>query len=169
MNKRAVAAAPALLPDLREVEQLLYLEARLLDERKFEEWRELFAEDGVYWMPSQHEQQSADETVSIIYDDRAMMAARITRLRHPDIHVQTPISHTAHVVSNVELEPALDTGDIVAHAAFIMAEYRIEQPRWYGGRYYYRLRRAGPDLRIRMKKAVLVNCTAPLEAMAIYV
>ena len=36
-------------PSVR-VEQFLYREARLLDERRFHEWLELFTEDVHYWM-----------------------------------------------------------------------------------------------------------------------
>ena len=36
---------------IRDVEQFLYREARLLDERRFREWLELFAADVRYWMP----------------------------------------------------------------------------------------------------------------------
>jgi 3-phenylpropionate/cinnamic acid dioxygenase small subunit len=35
----------------RAVEQFLYREARLLDERRFHDWLELFTEDVRYWMP----------------------------------------------------------------------------------------------------------------------
>src|SRR5258708_13126933 len=35
---------------VREVEQFLYREARLLDERRFHEWLELFTDDVHYWM-----------------------------------------------------------------------------------------------------------------------
>ena len=35
---------------IREVEQFLYREARLLDERRFHEWLELFTDDVRYWM-----------------------------------------------------------------------------------------------------------------------
>ena len=35
-----------------EVEDFLYHEARLLDERRFHEWLDLFTEDVVYWMPT---------------------------------------------------------------------------------------------------------------------
>ena len=35
---------------IREVEQFLYREARLLDERRFPEWLELLADDVRYWM-----------------------------------------------------------------------------------------------------------------------
>ena len=39
-------------PDLlREVEQFLYREARLLDDRQLHQWVELLAEDLRYWMP----------------------------------------------------------------------------------------------------------------------
>ena len=37
---------------LREVEQFLYHEARLLDERRYHEWLDLFTEDTHYWMPT---------------------------------------------------------------------------------------------------------------------
>ena len=38
--------------DLRhKVEDFLYLEAELLDERRFREWLELFTDDIHYWMP----------------------------------------------------------------------------------------------------------------------
>ena len=36
---------------IREIEQFLYREARLLDDRKFHEWLELLTEDIRYWMP----------------------------------------------------------------------------------------------------------------------
>ena len=38
----------------REVEDFLYLEAELLDERKLREWLELLADDVRYWMPIRH-------------------------------------------------------------------------------------------------------------------
>ncbi|HWM76977.1 MAG TPA: aromatic-ring-hydroxylating dioxygenase subunit beta, partial [Methylomirabilota bacterium] len=35
----------------QEIESFLYREADLLDERRYEEWLELFTEDAHYWMP----------------------------------------------------------------------------------------------------------------------
>jgi 3-phenylpropionate/cinnamic acid dioxygenase small subunit len=35
----------------REIEDFLYTEAELLDERRFEEWLDLLGEDVRYWMP----------------------------------------------------------------------------------------------------------------------
>ncbi|CAN5794369.1 aromatic-ring-hydroxylating dioxygenase subunit beta [soil metagenome] len=156
---------------LAEAEQFIYREVRLLDERRFEEWMGLYTEDGVYWAPTQHGQKSPDDAVSLFYDDRGTMTARIKRFAHPDIHVQAPMSYTAHLVSNIELaanpSPA---GEFVVHASFIMTEFRIGAPRMYSGRYEYRLRRDGAgSLRIAMKKAVLVNCDDSFTAMAVYI
>ena len=37
---------------VREIEQFLYREARLLDERRFHDWLTLFTDDVRYWMAS---------------------------------------------------------------------------------------------------------------------
>ena len=150
---------------LAEVTAFIHRELRLLDERRFDEWRDLFTDDGIYWAPTQPHQVSPESAVSLFYDDRVTMQARIRRFNHPDVHVQVPASRTVHLVANIEVEPADDT-TIVAHAAFAMAEYRIGTPTWYAGRYEYRLQ-TGPT-RIARKKVTLVNCDGAFNAMAIY-
>lgn len=166
--RRAKSAAARVAPDITAIEQFLYREARLLDERKFEAWRDLFTEDGIYWMPTQPD-SDPDQVVSVYYDDRSVMASRIRRLRHPDAHIQIPASRTAHLVTNIEAEPASGPdGDVVVHATFIMTEFRRSEPRWLSGRYRYQLVPTADGLRIRRKTVVLINCDAPLPAMAIY-
>ena len=168
MNNAVAVAERA--SELGEFEQFLYREARLLDERRFDEWSELFAPDGVYWVPTRHDQQTPDEAVLLFYDTRDVMSARIKRLAHPDIHVQAPVSHTTHLVSNIELVPEPLASDAwQVHATFMLAEYRRFEPRWYAGRYEYHLLRGGGEFKIKMKKAVLVNCTDSFTAMAAYI
>ena len=36
----------------RKVENFLYFQAEVLDERRWEEWLDLFTDDGIYRMPS---------------------------------------------------------------------------------------------------------------------
>ncbi len=38
----------------REIEEFLYFEAELLDDRKLREWFDLLADDIRYWMPIRH-------------------------------------------------------------------------------------------------------------------
>jgi 3-phenylpropionate/cinnamic acid dioxygenase small subunit len=155
---------------LAGIEQFIFREVRLLDERRFEDWMALFTDDGYYWVPTQFGQASPQAAASIFFDDHNTMLARVTRLLHPDAHIQAPVSHTAHLVSNIELAPgfAQDTGDISVYAAFLMTEYRSGEPRQYAGRYEYRLRHEAAGYRMAMKKAELVNCNSSFTAMAIY-
>lgn len=158
------------LSTLAGIEQFIYREVRMLDERRFEEWMSLFTEDGFYWVPTRHAQSSPQEAASIFYDDRQTMLARVTRLAHPDAHIQAPPSYTTHMVSNVELVPGPAQADeaTTVHAAFLMTEYRAGEPRQYAGRYEYLLRPEAGSWRIAMKKAVLVNCNSSFTAMAVY-
>ena len=35
----------------RQLAHFVYREARLIDEKRFDEWYELFTDDALYWMP----------------------------------------------------------------------------------------------------------------------
>ncbi len=67
------SSTPAALDDERAIERFLIGEVRLLDERRFEDWRELFAEDGRYWVPLKPDQKSPDGESSLFFDDRKIM------------------------------------------------------------------------------------------------
>lgn len=160
---RAVDAAEA-----RDIERFLYREARLLDERRFEEWRDLFAEDGVYWVPLKPEQTDPLRHGSIVYDDRAGMATRIRRLRHPRVYAQIPESRTLHMVSNVFVDEA-DSGkaEIEVLSALQVTEFQLGRQRHYAARCRHVLRRANGSYAIALKRVDLVNCDAPMPAISI--
>ena len=99
-----ITAMTAPLGDLRTIEKFLFHEAQLLDERRFEEWRDLFAEDGAYWVPLEPDQVSPEGRASLFYDDKRMMDIRFERLRHPNIHSQSPPHRTCHVIGNIVVE-----------------------------------------------------------------
>ncbi|NKB22110.1 MAG: aromatic-ring-hydroxylating dioxygenase subunit beta, partial [Alphaproteobacteria bacterium] len=82
--------------DREQFEVFLIHEGRLLDDREFEAWMELFTEDGLYWVPSTQGQPDPYNQASLFFDDRTLMKTRIERLRHPRIHIQTPPSRTNH-------------------------------------------------------------------------
>ncbi len=159
--------------DKREVEDFLVHEADLLDDRRFEEWMGLFTEDGFYWAPARLDQADPLNEVSLVYDDRAAMATRILRLRHPRIHSQTPPSRTARIVANAAIEEESEGGRAcVVRSKFILYEYRPSIPdaleRVFGGTYRHRLVADAGTIRIAWKKALLANCDARLGPFAIY-
>ena len=170
MSAAAHAAAPAAggAIDRGAFEEFLIHEARLLDERRFREWMELFADDGTYWVPAVPDQKNPFDEASLFYDDRDLMKTRIDRLEHPRIHVQTPPSRTAHLIGNTLIE-AVDeaNSEYVVGSTVIMVEYRDEQQRVFAGRQQHRLRREGPSFRIVQKRVDLINCDSAFEAMAV--
>jgi 3-phenylpropionate/cinnamic acid dioxygenase small subunit len=149
-------------------EEFIIHEARLLDERRFREWMELFADDGTYWVPAVLDQKNPFDQASLFYDDRDLMKTRVDRLEHPRIHVQTPPSRTAHLVGNVIVEEADQAkGEFSVGSTLIMVEYRDDEQRVFAGRQRHRLRRHGDTFRIVQKRVDLINCDSAFEAMAV--
>ena len=74
----------------REVEQLLYLQAELLDDKQWQAWMDLFDDDGVYWMPVTPEQTEWEGSPSIFAEDKLMMEIRKGRVSHPNAWSQVP-------------------------------------------------------------------------------
>lgn len=153
---------------LREIEEFLFREARLLDERRFEDWLELFAEDGLYWVPAAPDQQSPLDALSLFYEDKSLLDVRIRQIRHPRYYAQAPATRTRHVIGNVELEDSEGAGDeICVRAGFVMLEYRDDHRRVFGGQTRHRLRRTAAGLRIAFKRVDIVDCDATHAFMSV--
>ncbi len=173
MNQTTPLESRATTTDIRNVESFLMQEAHLLDDRRFEEWMELFTDDGFYWAPSTPDQKDPLSTVSLIYDNREAMRTRIGRLRHPRIHSQIPHSRTARIVANSYFEEISEDGrKCLVRSKFIIYEYRPSIPeaqaRIIAGTYYHRLISYGDAFKIAWKKAILANCDATFASIAIY-
>ncbi len=147
---------------VRELERFVANELELLDTRQFEQWSELFTDDGIYWAPSRVEQENAADEVSLLYDNRDLREMRFRRLRHPRVHAQVPHSRTTHVVGNFLIDEIdKSSGELTFHCRFVMHDYRPEmEQRAFSGRYDYRLLRHGSSFRIKHKKALIINCDA---------
>lgn len=154
--------------DREQFEIFLIHEARLLDERKFEDWMELFTKEGIYWVPSTTGKPDPYNEASLFFDDRELMKTRIERLRHPRIHIQTPPSRTNHMVSNVIVEEAeQDKETYLISSSMLMGEYRLDVQRFFMGRQFHRLTRKGNSFQISLKRVNLINCDTAFEAMAV--
>jgi 3-phenylpropionate/cinnamic acid dioxygenase small subunit len=105
-----------------DVAMFIHNEAALLDERRLEEWLELFASDGLLWIPTRTD---ADPTrhVSIIYDDVPRLRTRVTRLLSGKEYAQDPPSNTLRQVSNLVCRADAD-GLVRARAVMVIYETR---------------------------------------------
>ena len=149
-----------------EIESFLVAEARMLDERRWEDWLALFAEDGWYWVPLEEGQDNPRDTVSLIYDDRRLLETRIRRLAAAAPHAQTPASRTSRIVANPTVEEE-EGGEVTVRAKFQMVESRNDDRRVFAGTTWHRLRRDGEGFRIRWKRVDLVDCDAVHDGISV--
>jgi len=149
---------------LGAVERLLYRQADLLDGKNWREFIDLFADDGVYWMPAAPEQTTGDGVPSIFFEDRDLMTVRMTRLLHPRAWSQKTAWGTNHVVSNVVIEKEdKRTGEVVARSRFHMMEFRNDSSRHFAGSYVHHLKRVGDGYRIKLQRVDMVNAQGPYD------
>jgi 3-phenylpropionate/cinnamic acid dioxygenase small subunit len=108
---------------IREIEQFLYREARLLDERRFGEWLDLFTEDLRYSMstrgnyypssskavavldPAHRPNDDRDDAdaLAVLDETKATLAGRVARLGTGMAWAEDPPSRTRHMITNLEI------------------------------------------------------------------
>lgn len=145
-----------------EVADFLYREARLLDQQRWTEWLELYAEDAVFSAPAPlmrggYTSNPELELNYIYIVGRGGLEARIVRIETNSSIASTPPPRTCHMVAGVTVERA-DAREIEAVASWQVvsfSEQRGQQLR--SGSYEYRLRRAGSSFAIARKKILLLE------------
>ena len=160
--------------DLRaEVEALLFLEARLADESRYEEWLALMTDDVRYWVPSGRADYDPDTRISFVNDNRSRLETRVRQLLTGVRYAQTPPSPMRRVISNLEIEATEDDmitgGTITAGSNFVLYELSAQatnELRIWAGRATHRIRRVDGELRIAAKTVELVNASQPLPTLA---
>jgi ethylbenzene dioxygenase subunit beta len=136
------------------VQQFLFHEARLLDERRLDEWLALYAEDAEYWVPYAWGQSSPKDHVSLFYETKSLLGMRIDRLARELSPLDSPAARVNHYLTNVQVE---DGAEITARAHLLFVEYRREEQRWFAGRVTWRLRPQGDAFLIAAKRVDLLN------------
>jgi 3-phenylpropionate/cinnamic acid dioxygenase small subunit len=145
-----------------DVEQFLYRQADLLDSKKWQDWIDLFTDDGIYWMPPEPSYQTWDGTPAIFAEDKNLMTVRMNRVLHPDAWSQRPLWGTNHVVSNVVIEKDSAT-EIVARSRFHMMELRRDDVRHFAGSYLHHLEKSKDGFKIKLQRVDMTNAQAAYD------
>jgi 3-phenylpropionate/cinnamic acid dioxygenase small subunit len=145
---------------------LVYLEARLLDAKRFDEWLELLTPDVRYWMPLTRGQPDGETFTSLFYEDHLLLKVRIERLRHPNAFSQQQPSFCQHVLQQPSLEIAEpENNRYVTRTPFLYFEAQLDSQLVLAGVTYHHFTCVDGACRIRMKKIELVNCDAALPSI----
>lgn len=150
-------------PTASDLASFVYREAELVDQRRFQEWYDLFAEDGIYWLPLSREQTDAATQQSITHEDKLLLRARIERIKSGKAYSDKPPVRCQHVLQ----APVCEEIDHAANryrvrTAFLYVEARREDQQVLAGTVEHLLRLEGGTLRIVRKRVDLLNAGAAL-------
>ena len=157
-------------PTEKDLTDFVVREARLIDERKFLDWLALFAEDGIYWMPLEWDQEEEHLTTSLLYEDMLLLRTRVQRLEGERTFSQKPKSRCQHLLQ----APQIDSIDHDANVyqtftPFHYAETRFDEQVILAGWARHSLSVVDGELKIRKKRVDIVNCDAPHRNIQLFI
>ena len=160
----------------REVEQFLYREARLLDERRFREWLELLTDDVRYWMGSRsnrypwsskaiaildpdryvEDDLTQEGELAILEETKQTLSQRVARLDTGMAWAEDPPSRSRHLITNIEVESADAANEVKVYSNFMVYRSRAETEQdFYVGARRDLLRRVAGSWQIADRKIIL--------------
>jgi 3-phenylpropionate/cinnamic acid dioxygenase small subunit len=138
MSGRDEAVARLLLK--AEVEEFLCREAELLDDRRYEEWLALLAEDVRYWMPIRRNVKVDDlanreftregRDINWFDEGKDTLTRRVRQIQTGIHWAEEPVSRISHLVSNIrlaEMRPDIERPEeVVVNCRFLIYRNRVE-------------------------------------------
>jgi 3-phenylpropionate/cinnamic acid dioxygenase small subunit len=116
----------------REVEAFYTREAELLDDRRFTEWLDLFAEDARYFMPiarnvafdrPQDEYTRERSDANWFDEGKDDLAKRVQQIEGGDHWAEEPRSRTSHLITNVNVAE-IRGAEMTVRCRFIVSQIR---------------------------------------------
>ncbi len=171
-----------------EVEQFYYREARLLDERCYQQWLALLCEDIRYAMPSRYVAQrdhgargseaylaperemqtEAANALPLREENYFVLAVRVGRAYKPTAWGDNPPARTRRHVSNVELI-CLEGGELTVYSNFMLNYSRHGQDNFlYSGQRRDKLRREGESFKVAAREIILDWSVIPAPTVALF-
>jgi len=170
MSDAVADARLARLLLVEEVAQFLYGEAELLDERRYDDWLELLADDVRYWMPMRRNVKFGDdggreftregEEIAWFDEGKETLTRRARQIQTGIHWAEEPQSRIAHLVSNVQLLQATPDApsarEITTKCRFLIYRNRVEtETDLLVGKREDTLRRNGNGWLIARRKIIL--------------
>ena len=152
-----------------ELARFVVREARLIDEKRFDEWYDLFTEDAYYWVPLAPGQTDPLNHTSLAYEDKLLLQLRIERLKSPLAYSQKPASRCHHLLQTPEVEkrdPA--RGEYLTRTQFVYTETRGDDSQRYAATAWHTLVGEPGALRIKLKRVDILNCDAALPSIQLF-
>lgn len=156
-------------PSHQDLVDFVVREARLLDEKRYEEWNALFTDDALYWVPLTPGQTDGLNHTSHLYEDKLLRTLRIERLKNRRAFSQQPASRAHHLLQT----PTVEEYDAQAHRYMLRSEFHYTEAQGdevtlLVGTCFHHLTLQGGALRMTLKRVNLLNCDAALPAVQLF-
>lgn len=157
-------------PTHQDLIDFVVREARLLDERRYEEWNALFTDDAFYWVPLVPDQPDGIHHSSHLYEDKLLRELRIQRLKSRRAFSQQPPSRAHHLLQTPTVEhfdPA--AGVYIVRSEFHYTEAQRDEINFFVGTCFHHLVLRDGTLRMTLKRVNLLNADAALPAVQLFI
>jgi 3-phenylpropionate/cinnamic acid dioxygenase small subunit len=162
----------------REIEEFLYFEAELLDDRKLREWFDLLADDIRYWMPIRHNLFERPEDIRdelskpgegfYFDDDRKSLKIRVERAYAKNAWAEMPPSRTRHLITNIRIKKD-DGREIEVHSNFLVYRTRMENDQdMFVGERQDILRRVDGGFKIAKRTIILDQAVLTAKNISVF-
>ncbi len=147
-----------------EVTEFLYSEAELLDERRFEEWLDLFTDDVQYWMPmrqnvqlgEQHRENTSNvHGISWFDEGKTTLQSRVAQIKTGQHWAEEPLSRVCHMVSNVQIVKGTPPEITVKSRMLVYRNRLQDETDFFVGKRQDVLRKVDGHWKIAQRKIIL--------------
>lgn len=168
-----------------DVEQFLYAEANLLDERRYEEWLELLADDLTYSVPlrlnvaysdvGEREDTRPGDDICWFDEGKDTMSLRVEQLSTGVHWAEEPVSRVSHLVTNIRIEHVEGDGfndgdEVTVSSRFLVYRNRVEdETDFLVGRRTDRLRRTESSWRVAHRSLLLDQSVLLAKNLSIFI
>lgn len=162
MTKPAALKTAEEIATLETVRAFLYREARLLDERQFDDWLQCYHPDSEFWMPAwdvddRLTEDPQNEISLIYYDNRGGIEDRVFRIKTDRSSATSlPEPRTGHNITDIEIVEH-DGDEVKVRFNWFTLYFRYNTTDTYFGTSFYTIDLAAGEPVIMKKKVVLKN------------
>ncbi|GAA3714889.1 benzoate 1,2-dioxygenase small subunit [Oceanisphaera sediminis] len=148
--------------NFEQIQAFIYREARLLDDRQWDEWLTCYSENVVYWMPAWDDEDRLTENpqteISLIYyPNRDGLEDRVYRIKTERSGASSmPEPRTTHQTSNLEIL-SREGNQVKLRFNWQTNSHRYHKTETFFGTSFYTLDIGGDQPLITEKKVVLNN------------
>lgn len=158
-----------------EVEQFLYWEAELNDDKQYDRWLELFDDDLEYRAPVRiwraDSRLQVDPIACLWNDTKRTLSIRLERINSGFAWAEQPPSVTRHFVSNVRVSPGPTDGELIVRSNVLVTRSRgpaTPQELIPADRFDI-LRRAESTFRISRRTVIIDSTNPDVQNLAIFI